>query len=205
MKLRMRPGAFVVFEGIDKTGKSTQLNNLRFAQENFELFVDTPVLFTHQPSGGTDLGKMIYSYTEHGRISSPLARQLLHLASHAEHYDIEIVPHLESGGAVFMDRCWWSTVAYGWFAGFLHDSIHLNLEEFIKVARAPTQGYMPDEVFLFLSAYEEDPHNTTELRRGYEFLADYCGAVLIPYAPAEIVTEYIFGALSDRGLAEAVG
>src|SRR4051794_7388128 len=110
--MHLRPGALVVLEGLDRTGKSTQMSALR------ELRWDYPVpIFTHMPSGLTDLTQAIYRLTEAKRIASPLARQLLHLACHAENLgplDLERREH-----AVVLDRWWWSTMAYGWYAGQL--------------------------------------------------------------------------------------
>ena len=115
------PGSFVVFEGLDGAGKSTQLAALAEAVPG--------AVVTHQPSGGNDVGKIVYSITENGTITSPLARQLLHLAADSEHYETEILPALESR-AVLMDRCWWSTIAYGWYGSSLR--ARFSLEDFMS-------------------------------------------------------------------------
>jgi hypothetical protein len=77
--VRLRPGTLIVLEGLDKTGKTTQRQALEAAGW------DEPApLVTHMPSGQTDLTRAIYETTEHADIHSSLARQLLHLACHAE-------------------------------------------------------------------------------------------------------------------------
>jgi thymidylate kinase len=75
VSLLLRPGSLVVFEGLDRSGKSTQIE--RMSRLDWEAPGPS---FTHMPSGMTELTKSIYSLTEHQRIRSPLARQLLHLA-----------------------------------------------------------------------------------------------------------------------------
>jgi hypothetical protein len=81
----LRPGALVVLEGLDGAGKSTQRDILS------QLARDPPgPRFMHMPSAATALTEAIYEATEHHRIDSLLARQLLHLACHAENR-----PHLE--------------------------------------------------------------------------------------------------------------
>jgi hypothetical protein len=68
-----------VFEGLDRSGKSTQIKRLSalgWAMPGPE--------FIHMPTGMTDLTRNIYALTENSQISSPLARQLLHMACPAE-------------------------------------------------------------------------------------------------------------------------
>jgi thymidylate kinase len=109
--MRMRPGSVVVFEGLDRTGKSTQLERL----SGLSWKPPGPV-FAHMPSGLTSLTSSIYTVTEHEDISSPLARQLLHLACHAENMHALVAG--SSQGGLVLDRWWWSTMAYGWYANF---------------------------------------------------------------------------------------
>jgi dTMP kinase len=110
--LRLRPGALVVLEGLDRTGKSTQRNRLA------ELTWANPTpVFTHMPSGLTSLTADIYHLTEKAVIQSAWARQLLHLACHAE--NMPAIADARNHGGVVLDRWWWSTVAYGWYAGQL--------------------------------------------------------------------------------------
>lgn len=187
----LKPGTFVVFEGMDKTGKSTQ----RQAMEG--LFPD--VHYTHQPSGGTVVGQLVYQIEEemHGSIN-PVARQFLHLAAHAEHYHREIIPTL-SDRAVIMDRCWWSTVAYGWWGGGI--KYLCELADFTFMAQLPTQGIQPNVVFLFLEPFEKDHHNTEEVRNGYLCLAsEFPGTVHVPVLSVEETTNFIVGELKRLGL-----
>lgn len=187
----LKPGTFIVLEGLDKAGKSTQ----REALEGY--FPDA--YYTHQPSGGNSVGQLVYQLTEGVKDLSPVGRQFLHLASHAEHYQRDILPVL-SDRAVIMDRCWWSTVAYGWFAGGIR--YLCDLADFIAMAKLPTQGKDPSLVFVFTHPYEEDYHNTPELLRGYSWLFERSSAksFVVPDASQEEVTAFIVDALRKAGL-----
>lgn len=201
-KARLKPGLFVALEGLDATGKSTQLR--KFEQAAHNGMFDHEIVLTHQPSGGNAVGNAVYAVTENGDIASPLARQFLHLASHAEHYTRTIIPALDSGVPVVLDRFWWSTFAYGYYAGGLKESI--SFDQFYNIATLPAQGKYPDVVFLFLDPYQEDPHNTVSLLRGYEELADGGDfdpgtVVRVPQGDPESTFLFITMALCDLGLA----
>jgi dTMP kinase len=112
MSLHLTTGSLVVFEGLDRSGKSTQIKRLSALD-----WVAPAPRFIHMPSGMTDLTKNIYSLTENSKISSPLARQLLHIACHAE--NIEPIADARVRHGLFLDRWWWSTVAYGWYGAGL--------------------------------------------------------------------------------------
>src|SRR5690349_5361670 len=65
--LQLRPGSLIVFEGLDRSGKSTQIKRL----SALDWAVPGPG-FIHLPSGLTDLTRNIYTLTENSQISSPL-------------------------------------------------------------------------------------------------------------------------------------
>jgi dTMP kinase len=192
--MRLLPHSLIVFEGPDDTGKSTLLNHIKEQQ----LFEDA--VFTHQPSGETSLGDNIYLITETFREPemTPLTRQFLHLASHAEHYANFILPKLEEGG-VFLDRCWWSTIAYGWYAG----GINMEFDEFFRMVTLPTGGKMPSIVFLSMNSFSETPGSA--LLQGYwELQEQYLETtVLLPVASVSERAALVADHLIQRGLAEA--
>jgi hypothetical protein len=66
MSPRLRPGSLIVFEGLDRSGKSTQVKRLSALD-----WAAPGPRFTHMPSGMTDLTSSIYSLTENRQISSP--------------------------------------------------------------------------------------------------------------------------------------
>lgn len=100
-------GYFVVFEGGDGAGKSTQVSLLAEALES----VGREVLVTRQP-GGTALGQQIRDLVLHGDHVAPRAEALLFAADKAQHVDLLIRPALAARQVVVCDRYTDSSVAY---------------------------------------------------------------------------------------------
>jgi len=201
----MAPGKLVVFEGLDATGKSTQLDRFErscYAPQLGRELVNPLPMFTHQPSGATGIGPDIYSLTEQvdWTKASPLTRQYLHLAAHSEHYQHDIIPALQER-SVWMDRCWWSTVAYG-YRGEVADMF--SWDEWITFAQVPTRGMRPDVVFLFLERYgAEDGRGDDETTvQNYRWLADEHAPYVevVPRLGVGETTAFISGKLYNRGL-----
>ncbi len=192
-RLRLRAGSLVVLEGLDGAGKSTQCRELK------KVFRTPPVpLFTHQPSGAGVIGEMVHSLANENSGLVPLAIQLLHLASHAQHYESEILPWL-AGAGVVMDRCWWSTVAYGYFGGGLGDT--MAPEEFEKLAMLPARGRRPDFTFVLPVS---DPLNLADVSAGYEWLlARYQeSSIAVPRLAIEETTDFIIRVLLSKHLVD---
>jgi dTMP kinase len=160
--MKLRPGTLVILEGLDRTGKTTQRDALAAAP-----WGKPEPIVTHMPSGLSHLTEAIYRITEDHQISSPLTRQLLHLACHAENLPILRESRDERG--IILDRWWWSTVAYGWFGG-LRDQ--LAEEDFFGAISLVWNGFDADVVFCFLQTYEHDSHNLDSVREGYHWLAE---------------------------------
>ncbi|MBK9474973.1 MAG: dTMP kinase [Tetrasphaera sp.] len=103
-----RPSAlFIVFEGGDGAGKSTQVHLLADALRAAEYAVTV----TRQP-GGTALGRSIRDLVLHGDHVSARAEALLFAADKAHHVDQLIRPALQAGEMVICDRYTDSSVAY---------------------------------------------------------------------------------------------
>jgi dTMP kinase len=100
-------GLFIVFEGGDGAGKSTQVTLLRDAlcREGRQVTV------TRQP-GGTPLGQQIRDLVLHGEHVAPRAEALLFAADKAHHVETLIRPALQRGDVVISDRYTDSSVAY---------------------------------------------------------------------------------------------
>lgn len=103
----MTQGLFIVFEGGDGAGKSTQVALLRDAlcREGRQVTV------TRQP-GGTPLGQQIRDLVLHGEHVTPRAEALLFAADKAHHVETLIRPALQRGDVVISDRYTDSSVAY---------------------------------------------------------------------------------------------
>lgn len=103
------PGLFLTFEGIEGSGKSTQVARLaaRLRQAGLR------VVATREP-GGTDLGRGLRSLLLRPATTamSPLAELLLYVADRAEHLASVVRPALERGDVVLCDRYLDATLAY---------------------------------------------------------------------------------------------
>ncbi len=102
-------GKFITFEGLDGSGKSTQLDKLARSLRARGV----PVTVTREP-GGTTTGEKIREVLLHSATSglSSLTELALMFASRAQHIDEVILPALAEGRVVLCDRFTDSTEAY---------------------------------------------------------------------------------------------
>ncbi|MFZ0684928.1 MAG: dTMP kinase [Terriglobales bacterium] len=102
-------GKFITFEGLDGSGKSTQLEKLARSLRAHGLSVTV----TREP-GGTATGEKIREVLLHSATAglSPLTEMALMFASRAQHIHEVILPALTQGRIVLCDRFTDSTEAY---------------------------------------------------------------------------------------------
>jgi dTMP kinase len=128
-------GLFVTFEGIDRSGKSTQARMLADALGDEALGVREP--------GGTPAGERVRDLLKDADV--PLGAQaeaLLFAAARAELVAQVIRPALEDGRVVVSDRFLDSSLAYqGGARG-------LGVDEVERINRFATGGLAPDLTFL---------------------------------------------------------
>jgi dTMP kinase len=131
--------AFITFEGIDGSGKSTQLRMLASVLRLRGL----DVVVTREP-GGTPLGERLRAaLLDTDEQVDPLAELLLYAADRAQHVRQLVRPALETGHFVLSDRYADATVAYqGAGRGFPAALI----DEVVALA---TGGLMPDLTLIF--------------------------------------------------------
>lgn len=108
MKKNPYKGKFIVIEGLDGSGKSTQAGLLIKHLKTCGMKAHATLEPTQYLIGG-----LIRSFLAHDWKSTPQCLQLLFCADRAYHLDKEIIPVLNSGGTVICDRYFFSTVAYG--------------------------------------------------------------------------------------------
>lgn len=104
----MRP-KFIVFEGLDGSGQSTQAKLLQEYLEKKRL----KVVLTKEPNDDSPIGKLIRSVLQNKEDMPKESLQLLFSADRAHHIANVINPALESGSWVISDRYMFSTLAYG--------------------------------------------------------------------------------------------
>ena len=137
-------GAFIVFEGGDGAGKTTQARILsrRLIREGYS------VVLTREP-GGTSLGETVRRWLKSQPHATPLTELFLFVAARGQLVREVISPALSSGRVVICDRFAASTVAYqGYGRG-------LDLELINRVNDVVTDGVRPDlTVFLDIQVEE---------------------------------------------------
>jgi dTMP kinase len=137
-------GRFIVFEGGDASGKSTQAQLLA---------VRLDALLTHQP-GGTEVGKAVRSIVLDPANTSldPRAEALLIAADKAQHVAQIVLPALQHRDVV-CDRYVASSIVYQGFGR------GIDLDELRSLLSFATHGLLPDLTLLL-----EAPANVVEER-----------------------------------------
>jgi dTMP kinase len=130
---------FLTFEGLDGSGKTTQIELLRRHLEES----GREVVVTREP-GGTELGERIRELLLHGPDMSAWAEATLFAAARAELVERVIVPARERGSDVLCDRYVDSSLAYQGIAR------GLGVDAVLELNLAAVQGVMPDRTFLLL-------------------------------------------------------
>lgn len=131
----MTTGKFIVFEGVEGCGKSTQVNRIAAWLKQWW---PCPVVTTFEP-GGTELGRSLRQIllTDREPIA-PHAELMLYAADRAQHIETLIKPKLAAGAIVLCDRYTDSTIAYqGYGRG-------LSLEFIAEINQLATGGLTSD-------------------------------------------------------------
>lgn len=144
--------AFITFEGIDGSGKSTQMRML-----SSELRLrGHEVVSTREPGGtrlGTRIRKLVLDVEEQ---VDPLAELLLYAADRAQHVSTLVRPALDSGHIVISDRYADATVAFqGAGRGFPDEVV----AELVALA---TGGLKPDLTLIFDLTVDESQRRASQ-------------------------------------------
>ena len=206
----MERGKFISFDGLDKAGKSTQVEMLRNKLEEQGI----EVLTTREP-GGTKYGEEWRIALKQGRLN-PHTEVLLMAAARSEHITTKIEPALNEGKWVISDRFADSTFAYQgagrgidmqWIEAVL-DPIHSEL--------------MPDMTFYmrkpgFVSSAGDDAFESSgedffkRVEAAYEEYADTYKDRIVTIDPLcagqrkseEVVLDEIFSLVKERFLSNS--
>lgn len=138
-------GLFIVIEGPDACGKTTQIEKLK------EYFgeLDKEIILTREP-GGTDISEKIRNLILDPKNESMAdeTEALLYAASRAQHYIEKIKPALDEGKVVICDRFVHSSLVYQGYAR------GLGIERVKAINDFALSGYLPDLILYFDIDYE---------------------------------------------------
>jgi dTMP kinase len=130
---------FVTFEGIDGSGKSTQVELLRAA-----LAAEGRTVVATREPGGTEFGERVRELLLAGPEMTPWAEAALFAAARSELVTRVIQPALEAGHDVLCDRYIDSSLAYQGIAR------GLGVDRVLELSLEATRGLLPDRTFLLL-------------------------------------------------------
>lgn len=105
----IKRGKFIVIEGIDGCGKSTQMELLEKRLRKRK----SSIVFTQEHTRGGVAGRAIERVVHRKSKLPPLALQFLFVADRIDHLKKVVEPALKEGKTVISDRYSWSTIAYG--------------------------------------------------------------------------------------------
>lgn len=171
-------GKFIVLEGPDRCGKSTQAKLLY----NYLIEQGCDVVLTREP-GGTKAAEEIRQVVLKPQLDiRPVAELLLYEASRAQHTQERIIPALQEGKIVICERYTMSTSAYQGYAR------GLDLKLIDTVNEVATTGLKPDITIVFLMSDKyfssrgeylfsdrlerEDKEFRQNMRQGYKNLVE---------------------------------
>ena len=150
---------YILFEGIDTTGKSTQIDLIS------KKYPD--IITTYEP-GATAFGKQAREILLADTITSKRAELLLFLADRAEHYEEIIAPNPNK--IIISDRGFISGIGYA----LANESFELS--QLISLNKFAMQGNLPDKVVMFTTDMDTLRSRTSEKSldgielRGLEYL-----------------------------------
>jgi dTMP kinase len=149
-------GKFIVFEGIDGSGLTTQAELLEKYLRNKKY----EVVLTKEPTNNL-IGGIIRAALKKEWITSNRTLQLLFSADRAHHLEKDIIPALENGKIVISDRYFISTIAYG--------MIELE-KDWLKALNS--KFLLPDIIFIIDVPVEVSIERIKASRFGFELFEE---------------------------------
>ncbi|GJJ11374.1 hypothetical protein Clacol_005606 [Clathrus columnatus] len=154
-----RRGAFIVVEGLDRSGKTTQTNLLC---EHLSKIGDRPVKLIKFPDRTTPIGQMIDNYL---RSKSELDDHAIHLLFSANRWEMRssLLQLLNEGITVICDRYAFSGVAFTFAKSLVASAPESTRKLTYEWCRTPDAGLPAPDLILFLDISAE----VAKLRGGY--------------------------------------
>ncbi len=153
---------YIIFEGIDTCGKSTQIERLK------QLY---PHILTTKEPAGTPFGQTAREILLSGQLHSKRAELFLFLADRAEHYTQLIKPN-QPHKMILSDRGFLSGIAYALANG------SDDFEFLMKLNHFALEDTMPDRIVLFVTDMQTLKERTSQKTldgielRGLEYLLE---------------------------------
>ena len=128
-------GKLIVFEGVEGSGKTTQIERSRLWLLSQENHCKVPQIVVTREPGGTDLGKGLRGLLleSGGENICDRTELLLYAADRAQHVEALLKPELAKGSIVLCDRFTDSTIAYQGYGRGLSLSLINQLNEIATV------------------------------------------------------------------------
>jgi len=171
MKRNPYKGAFVVVEGLDGAGQSTQIEMLEKSLKD----LGYPIAATKEPTNNV-IGGLIRGQLTHDWTASMECLQLLFAADRAHHLDRFIIPALKAGNVVVSDRYFFSNIAFGspeinreWLVNLNERFIYPDITFLLKVPAETCIKRM--EANRFELELFEKKEKLARVWRTYEYLA----------------------------------
>lgn len=159
---RLERGLFIVFEGIDGSGKSTQCSRLR---DSF-VIKGIDAILTREPTDGP-WGKKIREIAAAGRDGiSPEEEMEIFVRDREQHVSEVIRPALDAGRVVVCDRYYYSTIAYQGALGLDAEEIRRQNEDIQKFPKPDLVIYLDLEPWQGVGRISE--HRDGGANVGYE-------------------------------------
>ena len=196
----VKPGLFIVFEGIDGCGKSTQVEllakRLRRRREK--------VVTLSEPTAGR-WGQKIREAARHQDSLSPAQELELFIKDRKEDIKNNIKPARESGQIVILDRYFYSTLAYQGARGLDPDEIRSKHKQFVLRPNIVFILDVPVTVALKRIASRpviyrlfEDRYYLQKVRKNFLSLKDPECCLLDGRQPPEVISRRIWRILTRR-------
>ncbi len=135
---------FIVFEGLDGSGKSTQQQLL-----NDKLQFDKISSISFREPGSTVIGEKIVKILQSDQKLSPLSELLLFYVSRSAIIEEKIKPALENYDVVICDRYFYSSIAYQGYGR------EMNIDFINQINDEVVKNIIPDLIFYMDINWEE--------------------------------------------------
>lgn len=140
---------FFVFEGIDGVGKTSLSKAVKdkLSKKSNWHYLSFPG--KSQDTLGGLVYKIHHDYNKFFNDLDAISLQTLHLAAHIDMINNTIVPLLNSGANIILDRFWWSTYVYGVVSGCSREITN----SLIETEKLVWGGWVPSAIFYIENAF----------------------------------------------------